>query len=85
MRAISEQMHNGVYCVVVQGNCAVCSKQKTLYIPESEWLDWRNDAGRHLDKHGRCEQCGSDQVVPLHAPQPQRRLTGIERWKQEVA
>ena len=49
MRAISEQMHNGVYCVVVQGNCAVCSKQKTLYIPESEWLDWRNDAGHIQD------------------------------------
>jgi hypothetical protein len=50
----------------------------------NEWL-CANCGPCHLDKHGRCETCGSDQVVPLHAPQPQRRLTGIERWKQEVA
>jgi hypothetical protein len=34
----------------------------------------------NLDRHGRCEQCGSDQVMPAFMPEQDRVAQGIIYW-----
>jgi hypothetical protein len=39
-KCVAEEMHEGVYCVVVDAQCDICRRKLKFYIPETEWLAW---------------------------------------------